>query len=39
MMNLPPGFCSFELTVAGQTVTGNGRVEAGTVSFVSLQVP
>jgi hypothetical protein len=39
MMNLPPGFCGFELTVAGQTVTGSARVEAGTVSFVSLQVP
>jgi murein DD-endopeptidase MepM/ murein hydrolase activator NlpD len=40
MMNLPPGYCDFELTVAGQTITHNdGLIQAGTVSFVSIQVP
>jgi murein DD-endopeptidase MepM/ murein hydrolase activator NlpD len=39
MMNLPPGNCRFEVNVLGQTVTANGLVQAGAVSFVSIRVP
>lgn len=40
MMNLPPGYCDFEVTVAGQIVEYNDAlVNPGAVTFVPIQVP
>lgn len=40
MMNIPPGYCDFELTVAGQKVEyRDALVASGTVSFVDIRVP
>jgi murein DD-endopeptidase MepM/ murein hydrolase activator NlpD len=39
MMNLPPGYCDFELTLGGETYEyKDGLVQAGTVSFVHIQI-
>lgn len=40
MMNLPPGYCDFTVHANGTTYDfPNGLVQAGTVSFVNLQLP
>jgi murein DD-endopeptidase MepM/ murein hydrolase activator NlpD len=40
MMNLPPGYCDFELTVAGQKIEyKDALVSPGTVSFVHIRIP
>ena len=40
MMNLPPGYCDFTVHANGTTYEyDNGLVQAGTVSFVHIEVP
>jgi hypothetical protein len=39
MMNIPPGYCDFELIVAGEKYEyKDALVQAGTVSFVNIRV-